>query len=108
MILQFTTVVGDSVDAPPYELQPSLKSSLRAMRTSRGTAKSYEWIPPNAELDTEGNDIRDTLEKVAEMAEQGVWAPWPQWAVPFEQTAEAFVEARGLLKNGGVVVSRLM
>ncbi len=63
---------------------------------------------PNAELDTEGEDVRDALAAVAKMAEEGVFAPWPKWAVSFEQTPEAFVGSRGLFKNGGVVISKVI
>lgn len=85
-------------------------ASVKAKAKANGKAKGcgYEWVLPNAELDTEGEDVRDTLVAVALLADQGLMAPWPKRAIPFEQTPEAFVEGRGLLVNGGVIVSRLV
>lgn len=83
-----------------------VNEDVRANGKSKGCG--YEWVMPNAGLDTEGEDVRDTLAAVATLAEQGLMVPWPKQAIPFEQTPEAFVESRGLLENGGVVVSKLI
>jgi NADPH:quinone reductase-like Zn-dependent oxidoreductase len=83
-----------------------VNENVKANGKSKGCG--YEWVMPNAALDTEGEDVRDTLAAVATLAEQGVMVPWPKQAMPFEQTPEAFVESRGLLENGGVVVSKLI
>ena len=88
-------------------MSSNLKSNFRSMKSVIKRDKGYEWVLPNAELDTEGEDVRDALGAVAVMAETGVVSPWPKWPVPFEQTPEAFVQQRGLLGSGGTVVVKI-
>lgn len=89
-------------------MNSNLKSNLRSIRGAIKRDKGYEWVLPNAELDTEGEDVRDALAAVGSMAEAGTFAPWPKWAIPFEQTPEAFAPDRGLFRNGVTVVSKVL
>lgn len=134
---QFTTLRGDNGDKTPCFEGSSLKSSMRSIRSamlrsdssssqssSRSpstlptegrsgngstSGKGYEWVMPNAELDTEGEDVRDSLAAVATLAQQGSIRPlFVSAAVPFEQTPEAFEKRDAWLMSGGVFVTRLI
>lgn len=83
-------------------------ASSPTKRRNRAKGVRYEWVLPNAELDTEGEDVRDTLAAIADLAEQGRMVPWPKRVIPFEQTPEAFIPNRGVFGKGGVVVSKLI
>ncbi|KAF8339100.1 uncharacterized protein EI90DRAFT_2457861 [Cantharellus anzutake] len=106
---QFTTLVGDAPDIVPYT-SSNFKSNLRSIQGALKRKKGYEWVMPNAELDTEGEDVRDALGSVAKMAEAGLMVPWCKQGVKFERTADVFgegVSAR-LFEGGGVVVSKII
>lgn len=104
---QFTTVIGDDTNLVPL-MNSNLKSNLRSIRGAIKREQSYEWVLPNAELDTEGEDVRDALGALAKMAEAGLVTPWAKWAVPFEQAPKAFVPSRELLQHGGIVVVKIL
>lgn len=104
---QFTTLIGDDVSLVPF-MTSNLKSNLRSIRGAIKREWSYEWVLPNAELDTEGEDVRDALGAIARMAEGGEVRPVKRWAVPFEKAPDVFVEGKGLLVDGGVVVIKIL
>lgn len=104
---QFTTIIGDDTELVPC-MNSNLKSNLRSIRGAFKRERGYEWVLPNAELDTEGEDVRDALGALAKMAETGQVAPWAKWAAPFEQAPEAFVPSRGLLQHGGTAVIKIL
>lgn len=127
---QFTTLVGDrgpwdsDEGVVPYE-KASLRSSMRSIKSSflhsgssgkgaggegRRKAKnvSYEWVLPNAELSTDGEDVRDTLTSVAQWASGAEGMGGGVRVERFEETGEAFVGSKGVFRDGGVVVSRII
>ncbi|KAH9853945.1 hypothetical protein C2E23DRAFT_727655 [Lenzites betulinus] len=157
---QFTTLVGDTPHRAVPTAQDNLRSGLRSLRRSmstsapaapspgqgtvaalgtvkgkKGRAKrvvGYAWVSVAADVDFEGEDVRDALGAVVRMAEGGWLRPWvipPTTAgdaqaqaqtqgqeedkiVPFERAPEVFrrgvVGALGVLADGGTCAVRIV
>ncbi|KAG8819851.1 hypothetical protein FRC17_010320, partial [Serendipita sp. 399] len=75
---QFTTLVGDSPEAV-LSFNAHVKSNMRslklAFRKSDNKSIGYEWVSPSAEVDQEGNDIRDSLAAACSLATNGYVRP---------------------------------
>ena len=148
---QFTTLVGDMPHRAVPTAQDNLRSGLRSLRRSMSTSGSpqkagpgggaghavltkakgthrrerrvvgYAWVSVAADVDFEGEDVRDSLAAVVRMADAG-WLrppcagaegePDPGKVVPFERAPEVFrrglVGPLGLLADGGTCVVRLV
>ena len=138
---QFTTLVGDTPHRPIPTAQDNLRSGLRSLRRSTSTtAKSspavltrgankrekrvvgYAWVSVAADVDMEGEDVRDSLGAVVRMAEAGWLRPVcvnaegeaeePGKVVPFEKAPEVFrrglVGPLGVLADGGTCAVRIV
>ena len=117
---------GQSELSPPPPSPPG--SASVALLTRRGTSKGaqkrvvgYAWVSVAADVDFEGEDVRDSLAAVVRMADAG-WLrppcagaegePDPGKVVPFERAPEVFrrglVGPLGLLADGGTCVVRIV
>ncbi|KAG8898932.1 Calcineurin subunit B [Tulasnella sp. 403] len=93
---QFTTLMGDDPSAVPTS-SAYMSSNMRSMRHAfiklNGKALGYVWIAPVADLDHQGEDVRDTLMDVVRLTEMGVLVPPPApQPIVFERAMEAFRE----------------
>ncbi len=92
---QFTTLVGESRQAIP-SINAHFKSNLRSIRRNfvkkDHKAIGYVWISPALDVDTDGEDIRDSLAAVAKLTEDHALSPWVESArtVHFERTPSLF------------------
>lgn len=102
----------DSTSSSKSKSKASAKDSDKEKERRKASGskdgKGYEWVMPNAELDTEGEDVRDSLAAVAQLASQGRMVPLHCPAVPFEQTPDAFIARAKELANGGCFVVKLI
>ncbi|KAH9894116.1 hypothetical protein C8Q73DRAFT_647191 [Cubamyces lactineus] len=97
---QFTTLVGDTPHRAIPTAQDNLRSGLRSLRRSMSTSSpsksspaslgrsvgtvsaktkrivGYAWVSVAADVDFEGEDVRDSLGAVVRMAEDGWLRPW--------------------------------
>ncbi|KAI0637678.1 hypothetical protein C8Q77DRAFT_1047354 [Trametes polyzona] len=98
---QFTTLVGDTPQRAIPTAQDNLRSGLRSLRRSVSTSSpaspspashaslgrsaggvktkrvvGYAWVSVAADVDFEGEDVRDSLGAVVRMAEGGWLRPW--------------------------------
>ncbi|KAI0366431.1 hypothetical protein BV20DRAFT_1038386 [Pilatotrama ljubarskyi] len=157
---QFTTLVGDSPHRAIPTAQDNLRSGLRSLKRSTSTSRSpsksspaslgrsagagagaqkakrvvgYAWVSVAADVDFEGEDVRDSLSAVVRMAEEGWLRPWVGNAsagagagaggtagggedegkiVPFERSPEVFrrgvVGPLGVLADGGTCAIRIV
>ncbi|KAF7799074.1 hypothetical protein EIP86_010304 [Pleurotus ostreatoroseus] len=101
----------------------SKDSLLMRRNTTNGQANkpkrtvSYAWVCAAADVDFEGEDVRDSLGAVVSMVEEGWIRPWlgdeadGSKIVPFDKAPELFRRhgdsAVGLLKDGGTAVVRV-
>lgn len=111
---QFTTLVGDHSEAIP-SVNAHFKSNLRSLRRAfvKKDHKSigYEWISPITDIDTVGEDIRDSLFAVTKLALDGVAKPWIDFArcVPFERAPSLFANGeKATLGEGRTGVVRIV
>ncbi|TBU50525.1 hypothetical protein BD309DRAFT_945172 [Dichomitus squalens] len=138
---QFTTLVGDTPHRPIPTAQDNLRGGLRSLRRSTSTTAKpspavltrgahkrekrvvgYAWVSVAADVDMEGEDVRDSLGAVVRMAESG-WLRPPcvnaegeeeeaGKVVPFEKAAEVFrrgiVGPLGVLADGGTCAVRIV
>ncbi|OCH95889.1 hypothetical protein OBBRIDRAFT_442048 [Obba rivulosa] len=128
---QFTTLVGDMPARAIPSAQDNLKSGFRSLRrSSTASARSggrrvkrtlgYTWISAAADVDFEGEDVRDSLASVVSMVERGLMKPWigggdgeddEGKVLPFEKAPEAFrrdmLGPHGILKDGGTCVVKI-
>lgn len=105
----------------------SLGSVLRRGNSWRGRPKApkrtvnYAWVSVAADVDFEGEDVRDSLGAVVRMVEEGWIKPWTgdeqdgtgaRKSVPFDKAPEVFRRGAegpvGLLKDGGTCVVRIV
>ncbi|KAI0775470.1 hypothetical protein BC629DRAFT_1527565 [Irpex lacteus] len=108
----------------------SLGSVLRRGNSWRGRPKApkrtvnYAWVSVAADVDYEGEDVRDSLGAVVRMVEEGWIKPWVGdgvdedgagaggKSVPFDKAPEVFRRGAegpvGLLKDGGTCVVRIV
>lgn len=102
----------------------SLGSVLRRSTSTKAKTQkrtvSYAWVSVAADVDFEGEDIRDSLGAVVSMVEEGAIRPWvgdghdleaPR-VVPFDKSPEVFRRDGdgpvGQLKDGGTCVVRVV
>ncbi|KAI0751235.1 hypothetical protein C8Q80DRAFT_560107 [Daedaleopsis nitida] len=143
---QFTTLVGDMPHRAIPTAQDNLRSGLRSLKRSMSTSSSphkaphaspavlakgankrdkrvvgYAWVSVAADVDFEGEDVRDSLAAVMRMAEAG-WLRPPGLAgesesdegkvVPFERAPEVFRRGvagpLGVLAEGGTCAVRIV
>ncbi|PVF96320.1 hypothetical protein CPB86DRAFT_709243 [Serendipita vermifera] len=110
---QFTTIVGDSPHAA-LSRNAHVRSNMRSLKLAfkKNESVGYEWVSPSAEVDSEGKDIRDSLEAVCSLAVEGNIRPRvsPDMIVPFERAPDLLngvhpdAPAAYLLKGGTAVV----
>lgn len=103
----------------------SLGSVLRRGNSWKGKTKApkrtvnYAWVSVAADVDFEGEDVRDSLGAVVKMVEEGWIKPWvgdnegeSSKSVPFDKAPEVFRRDAdgpvGLLKDGGTCVVRIV
>ncbi|CAE6538000.1 unnamed protein product [Rhizoctonia solani] len=122
----FTTLVGDSTDSIP-SINAHVRSSFRSLARAwarKDKALGYQWVSPAADLDHEGEDIRHSLNAVAEAAAQAAYGspsnsedaiegllPRVTCSFPLERAQDAFSvdeDGRGPLVRGGTVVVRIL
>ncbi|KDQ65028.1 hypothetical protein JAAARDRAFT_28693 [Jaapia argillacea MUCL 33604] len=128
---QFTTLVGDVTDRAIPSVQDHFWAGFRSMGLKRndsikeGSRKKdvgYSWVSFAADVDWEGENVRDSLAGVVEMVEEGTVRPWAgddgeefvedRKILPFERAPEVFRRdewgPRGILSGGGTVVVKLV
>ena len=146
---QFTTLVGDTPHRAIPSAQDNLRNGLRSLTRSKSTSSrskgagggaavltkgankrerrvvGYAWVSVAADVDFEGEDVRDSLGAVMRMAEAGWLRPpgmgaGPDGAgepdegkvVPFERAPEVFrrgvVGPQGVLAEGGTCAVRIV
>ncbi|KAJ3797578.1 hypothetical protein GGU11DRAFT_63417 [Lentinula aff. detonsa] len=140
---QFTTLVGDTPSRPIPTAGDHFKAGLRSMKNTHKTTQSqpsyaqdepsndvaskglsassngngkvgYAWVSIAQDVDWEGEDVRDSLGAVIQMAMNEGVRPWvnaiddvDKRLVPFERTPRIFV-ANGPLSNGGTAVVKVV
>ncbi|GBE79129.1 hypothetical protein SCP_0203260 [Sparassis crispa] len=138
---QFTTLVGDTPNRAIPKAQDNLKSGFRSLRRAITTSSQgktapikvlndgkksvkrtvgYTWVSVAADVDFEGEDVRDTLAAVVAMVEEGVMRPWAGLGdpedqdtkvLPLERAPEVFrrdaAGPLGVLKDGGTCVVKI-
>ncbi len=115
--MQFSTIIGDSSESIP-SFNTVFKSNMRSLRRAfvkkDRKALGYAWIAPVADVDGDGEDVRDSLIAVARLAAEGVLRPLldSQAVLPFERAPTAFAgvaaKESGMLANGKTVVVRIV
>ncbi|KAJ1308828.1 hypothetical protein OPQ81_004516 [Rhizoctonia solani] len=123
----FTTLVGDSTDSIP-SINAHVRSSFRSLARAwarKDKAVGYQWVSPAADLDHEGEDIRHSLNAVAEAAARAAYgsptdsdddmaegmSPRVTCSFPLDRAQDAFAvdeDGRGPLVRGGTVVVRIL
>ncbi|CAE6429732.1 unnamed protein product [Rhizoctonia solani] len=123
----FTTLVGDSTDSIP-SINAHVRSSFRSLARAwarKDKALGYQWVSPASDLDHEGEDIRHSLNAVAEAAARAAYGsssnfdepsiegllPRVTCSFPLDRAQEAFgvdEDGRGPLVRGGTVVVRIL
>ncbi|PSS32008.1 hypothetical protein PHLCEN_2v2250 [Hermanssonia centrifuga] len=93
------------------------RNTLTRVKAQKRTV-SYAWVCAAADVDFEGEDVRDSLGALISMVEQGWIRPWVgdsregSKVVPFDQAPEAFRrhgdEIVGLLKDGGTCIVKVV
>ena len=92
---QFITIVGDSDQALP-SLNSLFKTNMRSLRRTfvkkDHKAIGYAWVSPVADLDGDGQDVRDTLMAVIKLAESYIIQPLssPEECFSFERAPMIF------------------
>ncbi|KAI0346976.1 hypothetical protein BDW22DRAFT_1351308 [Trametopsis cervina] len=109
----------------------SLGSALRRGNSWRGRGRptapkrtvNYAWVSVGADVDFEGEDVRDSLAAVVKMVEDGWIRPWvgdgdggaeggDGKSVPFDKAPEVFRRGGegpvGVLKDGGTCVVKIV
>ncbi|GJE84790.1 zinc-dependent alcohol dehydrogenase-like family [Phanerochaete sordida] len=118
-----TKASGGALSSPSKD---SLGSFRLARRNTSGAAKAkkrtvnYVWVSIAADIDFEGEDVRDGLGAVVHMVEEGFLRPWvgdghddngPR-VVPFDASPEVFRRDGdgpvGPLRDGGTCVVRVV
>lgn len=111
---QFTTLVGESAQAIPtvnQSFRSNLRSLHRAFVKADRKALGYAWISPVADVDWDGEDIRDSLGAIARLAADGVMMPWVDGSrcVPFERAPTLFTNGgKRPLRDGRTAVVRIV
>ncbi|KAG8890615.1 hypothetical protein FRB98_007170 [Tulasnella sp. 332] len=86
---QYTTTVGDTPEVIPTR-NAHVKGNMRSLRHAFGRkddkAVGYIWICPAVDVDHDGEDVRDTLKAVTNLAARGICVPHVERVVPFERT----------------------
>ncbi|KAH8113290.1 hypothetical protein DFH11DRAFT_1510406 [Phellopilus nigrolimitatus] len=111
---QFTTLAGESARAVPSvhaHFRANLRSLRRAFVKQDRKALGYAWVSPAADVDYDGEDVRDSLVAVGRLAADGVLKPWvdPARCVPFERAPMLFTRGnKVVLREGRTGVVRLL
>lgn len=89
-----------------------MRSLHRAFVKKDRKSVGYQWISPAADVDGEGEDVRDSLAVVTRMAEESILAPHVGRVLPFERAPDAFTldpeMKRSMLSLGGTAVVRIV
>lgn len=121
-------VEGNGVDTQTSPKKSSTTSLPLTRKNSVSKARTltvkrtvgYTWISAAADVDYEGEDVRDALGSVVGMVEEGWIRPWigdegnveDRRVVPFDQSPEVFRRDGkgpvGLLQDGGTCVIRVV
>ena len=133
ILSQFTTLVGDTDSALPTA-NAHFKSNMRSLRRAfvKKDHKSigYQWVSPVADVDSGGEDVRDSLSAIVRLAVEGVVLPYvgdiegeandaagrgeegKARVLPFERAPDAFevdpVTKRCMLSRGVTAVVRVI
>lgn len=102
----------------------SLGSVLRRSTSTKSKTKkrtvSYAWVSVAADVDFEGEDIRDSLGAIVSMVEEGAIRPWVGdesedgngRVVPFDKAPEVFRRdgdgSVGVLRDGGTCIVKVI
>lgn len=111
---QFTTLVGDSAEEVPSanaQLRSNFRSLARAFVKKDRKAIGYAWISPGLDVDSDGADLRDSLDVITKLAVQGVLVPWtdPERCVTFERAPTVFTSGgKVILKEGRTAVVQVV
>lgn len=67
-----------------------MRSLRHAFSRKDDKAVGYVWICPAVDVDHDGEDVRDTLKAVTNLAAAGICVPRSERVVSFEKTPEVF------------------
>ena len=112
---------ANSLRSPSKDsLGPLMRRSASTKVKTQKRTISYAWVSVAADLDFEGEDVRDSLGAIVNMVEEGSVRPWvgedpddsgPR-VVPFDKAPELFRRDGdgpvGPLKDGGTCVVRII
>jgi hypothetical protein len=73
-LMQFITLIGDSAIQTPSTFS-HLRASMRTFRRTWSKGIEYTWISPAADVDLQGDTIRDTLAAVVQLAKKRCVVP---------------------------------
>ena len=111
---QFTTLVGESQQAIPSvnaHFKSNLRSLKRAFVKKDNKSIGYAWVSPVADVDNDGEDIRDSLIAIGKLAVDGMIKPWVDVTrcVAFERAPTLFTgNGKSVLKDGQTGVVRII
>ncbi|THH27719.1 hypothetical protein EUX98_g6466 [Antrodiella citrinella] len=109
-----------STTSLPLMRKQSVRSASKARTVTVKRTVGYAWVSAAADVDYEGEDIRDALGSVVGMVEEGWIRPWigdeedldDTRVVPFERSPEVFRRDDkgpvGLLEDGGTCVVKIV
>ncbi|THH12336.1 hypothetical protein EW145_g4 [Phellinidium pouzarii] len=110
---QFTTLVGESRQAVP-SMHAHVRANMRSLRRAfvkDKKALGYALVSPAADVDLDGEDVRDSLLATVALATSNVYMPRVEAArcVQFESTPTLFTASeRTPLKEGRTGVVRIV
>lgn len=106
--------MGDSDQALP-SLNSLFKTNMRSLRRTfvkkDRKAIGYAWVSPVADLDGDGEDVRDSLVTVIKLADEHILNPLvnPKGYFSFERAPMVFSNTNsGLLSEGRTAVIKII
>ncbi|KAH8074928.1 hypothetical protein BXZ70DRAFT_902711 [Cristinia sonorae] len=118
--VQMSPSKGSAISLPLSRKHSRQQSISRSRTTTVKRTVGYAWVSVAADVDYEGEDVRDALGSVVGMVEEGWIRPWigdegnleERRVVPFERSPEIFTRDNagpvGLLRDGGTCVVRIV
>lgn len=111
---------GSTASLPLVRRSSRKQSTTRTRTLAIKRTVGYAWVNAAADVDYEGEDVRDALGSVVGMVEEGWIRPWigdqgdldTRKVVPFDEAAEVFRRDDkgpvGLLQDGGTCVVKIV
>jgi NADPH:quinone reductase-like Zn-dependent oxidoreductase len=71
------------------QFKSNFRSLRRAFTKTDKKRLGYTWVPASADVDHDGEDVHDTLQRITVMANAGILRPRLGQVVPFEKAVDA-------------------